>query len=265
MRPALSRSLQWAKNARRVQPPWYEESRVLNILICEDNKEDEAQLRRALGACSLLRDVDHQIESFSAPHQLLRNYDAQETDILFLDILMQDETGIDIARKVREHNADIPIVFVTSSPDYAVASYDVNATHYLMKPATPAAVDVALARCKRIISAERRAIEVVSGRMTERVLVHDVIYAETFGHRTLLHLRNRTIETTTPLAKIDEAGGRSFLRCHRSFMVNMDHVSRVMGKGFLMDDGHEVPIRANGAAQVVAAYHDYLFEAVREL
>ena len=101
--------------------------------------------------------------------------------------------------------------------------------------------------------------------MTERVLVHDVIYAETFGHRTLLHLRNRTIETTTPLTKVDEAGGRSFLRCHRSFMVNMDHVSRVMGKGFLMDDGHEVPIRANGAAQVVAAYHDYLFEAVREL
>lgn len=237
---------------------------MLNILICEDDAEDEAQLRKALGACNLLRDVEHRIESFTTPRQLLLNYDAQETDILFLDILMQDENGIDVAHRVRELNADVPIVFVTSSPDYAVASYGVNAIHYLMKPVTPDAVDIALARCKRVINAERRTIEIVSGRMTERVLVRDVIYAETFGHRTLLHLRNRTIETTTPLSKIEEAGGQPFLRCHRSFMVNMDHVTRVMGKGFLMDDGHEVPIRTNGAAQVVAAYHDYLFEMTRE-
>ena len=238
---------------------------MLHIMTCEDDVEDARQLARALGSCHILHDVDYQVESFRTARQLLLNYEAAHCDILFLDILIGDGDGISVARKIRDLNADVPIVFVTSSRDYAIDSYDVNAVHYLMKPVTPQAVDEALKRCQRVIHDKHRTIKVMSGRMTERVLARDVMYAETFGHRVTLHLRGRDLDTTTPLAKIAEEGGDPFLRCHRSFVVNMDYVTAVHGKSFMMADGSEVPIRTNGSAQVIAAYHAYLFASVRKL
>ena len=95
--------------------------------------------------------------------------------------------------------------------------------------------------------------------------VLNIMIAEAFGHRVTLHLRDRDIDTKTPLAKIVEDGDRSFLRCHRSYVVNMDHIRYVQDKSFKMANGVEVPIRTNGMTQVIADYHAYLFKSTREL
>lgn len=247
--------------------PTYEVPHMLNIMVCEDDANDAKRLESVLATCQSLRDVDYQVESFRTVRQFLLNYDVAQCDILFLDVLMGDEdgkNGIDVARQVRKDNADIPIVFVTSSVDYAIDSYDVEAVHYIVKPVTQEAVDRALERCNRVIGERRHSIEVMTGRMSERVLVRDIIYAEALGHHVTIHLPRRTIETTTPLARIAEDGGRDLLRCHRSYVINMNHVKRAEGKSFLMADGSEVPVRTNGASDVMAAYHAHLFDSVRE-
>ena len=180
---------------------------MLSIMICEDEDEDLQQLERALSACRMLHGVDYKVESFRNARHLLLNYDPAEYEILFFDILMEEENGIELAQQIRKKNAEVPIVFVTSSLDFAIESYKVNAVHYLLKPVTAEAVDEALARCKHILSSNHRTIENSVRRMTQRVLVNDILYVEASGHHVTLHMRDRNIETTTPLSEILEDVG----------------------------------------------------------
>jgi len=260
---------------------------LLKILVCEDTQADAQALEACLRASRLMRGVDYAIDIYRSTRQALLNFDPRECDILFLDILMEESpdgpaapnapaprmpaqahlvdtpvNGVELARQVRLQDPDIPIVFVTSSRDFAVDSYEVRATHYLLKPVTTKGVDEALERCREAMGKGRRYLEVTVGYSTERVFVSDLVWAESFGKRVTLHLTQGTMETSTPLATILDQGGPSLLRCHRSYVVNMDHVSRTQGKSFCMVTGDEVPIRTNGAGKVIDDYRTYLFNRV---
>jgi len=238
---------------------------VLNIMSCENDGADEALLEQVLASCKALGDVDYHVESYRTTRQLLLNFEVATCDVLFLDIMLDegDQDGIQLAREIRAKSPYLPIVFITSSRDFAIDSYQVSAVHYLVKPITPDKMDEALDRCRQVIESKRRIIQVTSGRMSERVLARKVLYAEAYGHHVTLKTRDGKMDVSTPLSKIAEDGGRSFLRCHRSYVINMDYVKGVQNRCFLMADGTEVPIRTNGSAQVVATYHNYLFDTVR--
>lgn len=238
---------------------------MMSIVVCEDMPVEAQRLRTLVNAYAQRRGLEVEMRFFEHGEQLLMNFERGENDLAFLDVVMGDGiNGLETARQIRKKDADIPIVFVTSFPDFALDSYEVQALHYLVKPITEEGVAAVFERCERLLESSRKTVELVVNRSVEHVLVRDIVYAEVFGNRATVRLCDRTLSTYTPLSQLMEEAGDSLERCHRSYLVNFNHVVRVEGREFVMDTDERIPIRANGRSAVVQSYLAFLARRIRQ-
>ena len=106
---------------------------MLTIGICDDEKEIREKIKNVVEKTMFDDDRDYRIKTFSSGEELLQE-NVGEIDILFLDILMGDINGMDTARKIRENDKNMEIIFITSLVDYISDGYEVRAYRYLLKP-----------------------------------------------------------------------------------------------------------------------------------
>lgn len=120
----------------------------MKIAIVDDIKGEAERLSglvaRYLSTHGLFCD---QTDLFASGEAFLEHFEPARYDIIFLDIYMSGMTGMETARRIREQDTNCSLLFVTTSPDFAIDSYDVNATYYLLKPVNEAQVTRALDRC----------------------------------------------------------------------------------------------------------------------
>ena len=180
---------------------------------------------------------------------------------------MPGMSGIDVARKIRETNGDLAIIFTTSSKDHAIEGFSVQALQYLLKPVSYPEVENALSRCVSQFSDSLAFIEVMADKITVRVLLKDIMYIEIFDHACLIHTLSETIKCYRSLDEIERQlmcmGARMFLRTHRSFIVNMRYVDDVADNDCLLKNGAAIPISKKDKLSVNQAYRDYLFSLAR--
>jgi DNA-binding LytR/AlgR family response regulator len=108
----------------------------MRIAVCDDDPQILLEVLSRLASYQVQRQTELFCQSFGNAIDLLMSMDRENFDLLFLDVLMPSLSGIQAAREIRQKNENIKIVFLTSSPEYAVESYSVQATNYLLKPAT---------------------------------------------------------------------------------------------------------------------------------
>lgn len=109
-------------------------SNAMHIALCDDSRAELSRLTFLLEEYRLKRDGSLTYDIFTNATDLLETIPVHHFDLLLLDILMPGITGMDAAREIRQTNSTIPIIFLTSSSEYAVESYRVNAADYLLKP-----------------------------------------------------------------------------------------------------------------------------------
>ena len=105
----------------------------MKIAICDDDNRDLLQIASLLESYRHDRKAVLSYASFQNATELLVSLESREYDLLLLDVLMPGVNGIQAAREIREHNSRMEIVFLTSSPEFAVESYNVRAHYYLFK------------------------------------------------------------------------------------------------------------------------------------
>ena len=234
---------------------------TLKIAVCEDEKQEQQALGNLLEDYFSAKQFHYTITYFPNGTKLLKAFEKQSFSLVFMDIFLQNENGMETARALRRKKINTPIIFTTTSHDYAIDSYEVAALYYLVKPVSPQALEAALSRY--IKEDDARYLEIVSERETIPVLLHDILYAEAFGNQIILHTASGDIPTYQSLDILARDAGPSFLRCHRSFLVNMDAIHSVDKKEFILCNGLRVPIRINGRAEAVQAYNHHFIESVR--
>ena len=198
---------------------------------------------------------------------LLKNIDTfkeRDVKIAFMDIYMPDVSGIDIAMKIRDAGNDMVIIFTTNSLDHGLDGYSVDALQYLVKPIDYPRMESVLNKCTRLFAQSMRSIEIMANRLTIRVLLKDILYIEVYKNTCLIHTGAETIKSYCPLEEIEkQLDGNTFLRTHRSYIVNMRHVDDVAENDFVLKCGDRVPIRRNSGSAVKQAYRNYLFSQAR--
>lgn len=177
-------------------------------------------------------------------------------DLIFLDIYMGDLNGMDTARRLRDLGVKAPIVFLTASPDFALESYEVEASGYLLKPAEEEQTTAIL---HRLLKPElRKRISVKCRRQYRYPFVDEILYLESDRHTVTLHMLDGSeIETSEKLGDLEKIiDDPRFLRCHQSFLVNMDHITDVEDE-FMIRNGDQVPIRVRGRKEILDSYNNY--------
>lgn len=236
----------------------------MHIAICDDIKSDCELIKKYTELYCNSHSLSSELSIFENGEALLDSFHKKPYDIVFLDIYMCGKNGIETARVIRNAGFKCMIIFTTSSPDHALESFEVEAVHYLVKPIGYEQVEKALDRCKHLFAISDKYIEVVSNRIPVRVPLKYIIFAEVFSNVTILHTVSGEIKTYMTLDElthilIDE----EFLRCHRSFIVNMDFIAGMENSNFIMKSNHRIPIRRQDKQQMKQCYANYLFNTIR--
>lgn len=241
---------------------------MIRYIIVDDEAPGRANLRLAMQAQAgwqLLAECD----SAAAAREAMARTPA---DVIFLDIQMPRESGLELARELSRLPAPPLIVFVTAYNTHAVDAFEVHALDYLLKPIDDRRLAQAIERANAMLGlrqhdAYRAALQgytaashtqqmdsfsVRSVGSIEQIPVRDVLWLQAAGNYVELHLAARTVLHRVPLSRVEQLlRPEDFLRVHRTAIVRRDQVRRLSVVG----DGRYQLTLACGAQLAVSARH----------
>lgn len=238
---------------------------MIQIACCDDDISVLQQLTSLLDRYRVARSREISYAAFHSPLDLMAQIEhGAGFDVLFLDILMPGENGIAVAEEIRRHDANVKIIFLTSSAEYAVESYSVNAFFYQLKPIWEESffrlLDTVLATCE-----EEQTNSLILRCKTgiTRIEPRQLEYCEVI-HRTLfLHLTSgQTLESIGSLDDLERhlADHGGFLRPHRSYLINLAHVQNLSYRAITMSCLAQIPIPRGKYNEIKNAFLAYAFE-----
>ena len=235
----------------------------MNIAICDDDSSERQQLAALIEQYGADNNIALTLNAYDSGEALLSCYDKTVPVIVFLDIYMSGMNGVEAAKQLRLTNEDIRIIFVTTSNAHYSDGFSVEATHYLVKPATYEQVAECMRRCKINSSQEKTLMVKVRGK--ELFIPHkDIFYLEAIRNSTLIHHKGGSTRVYLPFSDIISTfSDDPFLQCHRAFMINLDKVDRAVDDYFFMKNGGKVPIRQTNVAKLRAYYFNYFMNGLR--
>lgn len=201
-------------------------------------------------------------DCFSDGDSLLRAHEATPYQILFLDVVMPFLNGIEAARELRELDKTAKIVFMTSSPEFAVDSYSVKASNYLLKPVNADALYRCLDELWHDIRQNERTIAVRCGTTTHSLSLSDVEFVEAQNKHVLFSLADGTSLLTTELLRELEdklPAEDGFFKCHRSYVVSIPHIASYSNREICMRSGNRLPLSRSLHKDFEQAYFARLF------
>lgn len=235
----------------------------LSVAICEDYLEERSQLGRLVRNYATQRGIALAIESIASGEDFVRLVQPGRWDLVLMDIYMAPGhmDGMEAAACLREQDEECLLIFVTTSRMHGGASYAVHAADYLCKPVSQKTLDKILdwhlARQKERF----RTLRLRCDWEEQDIRIRDICYIEIQKHTAMIHMKDKVLQTSRTITALEEElQGGGFLRCHRSYLVNMHHIMRIEKRDFLMDNGHKVPLGSTLATTVRAQFMDWVFE-----
>lgn len=237
---------------------------MIKLAICDDEISFLVYFRTLLAQYTAQREHNIECVDFHSPLDLLAQIErGVRFDVLFLDVLLPGETGIRAAAEIRKYDSNVKIIFLTSSADYAVESYGVEAFYYQLKPLWRdrffSLMDSVVSSCEK-----ERANGVIlrckSG--ITRVDLKRLEYCEVIHHTLFIHLTDgKVLECTGSLEEMSKqlVPYDGFCRPHRSYLVNLEHIDSLSYKSMLMHSGAEIPIPRGKFQELRATYLEYAF------
>ena len=230
---------------------------MITIAICDDEKQTVAQIGKLVSGFFRKKNMEASVVCFSGGEELL-NYD-KSIDILFLDIQMKGMDGMETARKLRSRNFKGFLIFITVLQEMVFQSFEVQAYDYLLKPV----VEKKFARTmERLLASMNNVSEekLLVQRGYERSIVSfaDIIYAEIIDRKVYLHLvSSEVVDFYDRIENLEERLDSRFFRCHRSYLINMQHLKSYKNGVAYMESGKEIPIsrlRSKAFSEVILQY-----------
>ncbi|MFT4106285.1 MAG: LytTR family DNA-binding domain-containing protein [Lacrimispora sp.] len=229
---------------------------MYEVALCEDeNIFFEAQKKICRNIFDRLN-IEYHISGFRNSSDFLKAFMEQGNryDLLLLDILMDGADGMALARKIRESDRDATIIFITSSPDFALQGYDVGALHYLMKPLDGE-------KLEQLIHADYHSrfsnhfflFETREGK--QRAAIKDIICLETAGRRVEVTMREGPIYVSGKLTDLlNELPKEQFTRCHQAYVVNIQNIRELTKQDAIAVNGKEIPVSRTYMKDVQRAF-----------
>lgn len=234
----------------------------MNIIICDDIPDARAALKNYIKQYALSASNEIHITEYSSGSKLIELYStANKTDLVFLDIYMDGINGMETAKKLRAFGFDGEIVFTTTSKDFALDGYSVAASGYLVKPYSYEKFTATMNLVCSKLTCSLKSIQVTVDRISRRIPYRDILYVETEGRYGVIRTENERIKCLLTLKEFEAILCREpyFMRCHRSNIVNLNHIAAPTSEYILMKNGERVMINIKENLKIRQQIADYFF------
>ena len=240
---------------------------MLKIAICDDNvKELENTFKTVLEFTGEKSEIDFYIRRFQSAYDMFECINNGITfNIYILDIIMPLMNGIDVGAKIREKDENAIIIYLTTSTDYAIKSYSVFAFQYLLKPINPKELFNILEKALCKISFETaKSFPVKTKQGVTAVRYHNIMYIEYSNHIMRFYIFDGNVVTSVIMREPFDVltseilKDYRFLKPHVSFIVNLNFVSDISKKDFILKNDTLIPISKNIYTDVKKQYIDFL-------
>lgn len=229
---------------------------TVRITICDDDKAMQAILQKKISSFCEDSKIESLIICCSSGEEVLAQ--KQLPDILFLDIRMSGKNGMETAKELRRRDKNIILIFVTALAEYVYEAFDVCAFHYLVKPFSDDKLKEVLGRALSERTQEKpQEILVKRGGIVTRVLLDDIIYAEVFNRKVMLHTKDGDIEYYGKLTDLSRQAGENFFRTHRAYLVNLKYIEKYNATTVWLEKG-TAPVSKSQYAGFVHQYMQYI-------
>ena len=246
----------------------------MRILICDDTQSDLDVTYKYVTEYYKKKNINVKIDCFTDCNivlNLLNFIEDNQYDLYFLDVVMQ-HNGIYVASEIIKKVPNASIIFTTTSKEYAIDAFKVQAFDYILKPLDKAEFYDSIDRIMKKLNIKKNTWSFKTNDLTLiSINLEDIRYIESTNRRIDVHLCNDKMITSTNIrTKFLETipfnlAENSFLLCHNSFIVNMNKIKGIKDVEFIMDNGEIVPISKRMLKEVKEQYINYLVGDANEI
>lgn len=235
---------------------------MIKIALCDDNEIERGILKNVIEG--LLKEIGQEVQAFefSSGEKLLRNYSKGDYDVIFLDIQMKQLDGIETGKAIRAKDAQVEIVYATSSEEYMKEGYDIHALAYLLKPYRLEKVRETLVYYLNKYDVKKendnaKMLEVTIQQKKIFIRQRDIYCLESMGRVVSIYCKNDVFKVYARLGELEEKlDSEMFLRCNQSYIVNILWVKEIVDYDFQMPDDKLVPIRKRDKKEIVQKFYN---------
>lgn len=215
---------------------------MIKFAVCDDEPFMLSDVAARLSEYAEEKQIEYQLLRFGSGKVLLSG--KQDFDILFLDIQMEQPDGMETAKLLRRRGFHGLLIFITVLKERVFDSFEVEAYDYLIKPLDES-------RFRRLMD---RALQTMQRRAMQNITIQNgggcrvipfsqIIYCEVLGRKIYLHCQGgETIDYYDKLEDLEKRMDSRFFRCHRSYLVNLDHMRGCRAGRAALSDGSEIPV-----------------------
>lgn len=240
----------------------------MQIAVCDDIQNELEKIRAALDVYTKAHpDLYFDIDEYGASVDVLNAVEKGQTyDIAILDICMPGVLGTDAAEELLAKNPDMGIIFLTTSDEFAVTAFAMNATHYLLKPFSQKQFNAALDRAvEKVVDQDFLSLACVDGMY--RICTGEIVSIESQNHYLsinlisgkILRLRMKLSQMFEEIQKYPE-----FIKVGASYVANFSFVRRISGNVLEMRNGTKIPIPRRHCEKVQKMYMDFCRKEVQK-
>jgi len=231
----------------------------MKIAVCEDEEVFSDQLVGYINEWAKEKSVFAETFTYISAARFLDEWDESEDyDILFLDIKMGKMSGMDLAKTIRKTNNDIPIVFTTAMKEYVFRGYSVSAIQYLIKPVKKEDIFSCLNKVLQINKIRKHYI-VNDIEKIIKIPTTDIIYVKmSSNNATMVTTEKKEYTFRKTISQIlTELDDKLFVKCHKSFIINIRHLESVSKNFAIMSNNETIPLSKDIAGQISDMFSKY--------
>lgn len=183
-------------------------------------------------------------------------------DILIMDINLKDGNGIETVKHLQKLHPRLKVIYLTGIINYATAIFETNPAYFLVKPINENNLSDAITKVSKEIEFDKSDSIVVKTNGSEIILYRrEIMYVESQGRKLVLYMANgKKSEIYEKMDVIQEQLGASFIRSHKSFLINMKYITERTNKEFYLSDGKVLPISKPNLKDAKIKFISYLGE-----
>lgn len=235
---------------------------MINVAICENNAMQIKYVVDVINKYSIKENMDFMIDKFISGEELL-NSNHSKYNVIFLEIKMNGISGIDTAKKIRETNEEVKIIFLTSSKELWAEAFKVNAFRYLVKPVKEKGLYNEISTVVNEIKRNNKYIILNYNNEINKIFISNIRYLEIENRKVVFHCNSANYYSMRPLSYWNEVLTKyNFYKPHSSYLVNLKYISKINKELLELSTGEIIYFSKRKYKEFKEKYMEYIISEI---